>query len=193
MTALTASPHLRGILIAGALAATALVLAFVTFAMNGSAAHAGQSVVLPHHSLAARHAATKKAAAAKARAKTVARPNVHYAAAIQAGLPPAIAHALASSKTVVVQLTSSSDSIAQLAAQEAKAGAKLAGVGYLTVSVDTSSKTMQTLTRAIGSIQAAPETLVYTRPGTLFVTLNGYNDKTTVQQAAANAASSSAS
>ena len=193
---MTASPHLRGILIAGALAAVALALAFVTFAMNGSPAHAGSNVVLSRHALAAQHAAAEKkpaAGKAKAKSKPVAKPNVHYTAAIAAGLPPVVAHALATSKVAVVQLTSASDSISQLAAGEAKAGAKASGAAYVTISVDKDSSAMQTLTRTLGSLPSAPETLVYARPGTVFVTLTGYNDQTTVLQAATNAASSNAS
>ena len=190
-----ASPHLRGILIAGALAAVALALAFVTFAMNGSPAHAGSNVVLSRQILADRHAAAAKkpATAPKAKAKPAAKPNVHYTAAIAAGLPPVIAHALGTSKVAIVQLTSSSDSISQLAAEESKAGAKSGGAAYVTISVDKDSDAMQTLTRTLGSLPSAPETLVYARPGTLFVTLTGYNDQTTVLQAATNAASSNAS
>ena len=190
-----ASPHLRGILIAGALAAVALALAFVTFAMNGSPAHAGSNVVLSRQILADRHAAAAKkpAAAPKAKPKPAAKPNVHYTAAIAAGLPPVIAHALGTSKVAIVQLTSSSDSISQLAAEESKAGAKAGGATYVTISVDKDSDAMQTLTRTLGSLPSAPETLVYARPGNLFVTLTGYNDQTTVLQAATNAASSNAS
>lgn len=190
-----ASPHLRGILIAGALAVVALALAFVTFAMNGSPAHAGSNVVLSRQILADRHAAAAKkpAAAPKAKPKPAAKPNVHYTAAIAAGLPPVIAHALGTSKVAIVQLTSSSDSISQLAAEESKAGAKAGGATYVTISVDKDSDAMQTLTRTLGSLPSAPETLVYARPGTLFVTLTGYNDQTTVLQAATNAASSNAS
>ena len=190
-----ASPHLRGILIAGALAAVALALAFVTFAMNGSPAHAGSNVVLSRQILADRHAAAAKkpAATPKAKPKPAAKPNVHYTAAIAAGLPPVIAHALGTSKVAIVQLTSSSDSISQLAAEESKAGAKAGGATYVTISVDKDSDAMQTLTRTLGSLPSAPETLVYARPGTLFVTLTGYNDQTTVLQAATNAASSNAS
>jgi len=188
-----ASPHLRGILIAGALAAVALALAFVTFAMNGSPAHAGSNVVLSRQILADRHAAAAKKPATAPKAKPAAKPNVHYTAAIAAGLPPVIAHALGTSKVAIVQLTSSSDSISQLAAEESKAGAKAGGATYVTISVDKDSDAMQTLTRTLGSLPSAPETLVYARPGNLFVTLTGYNDQTTVLQAATNAASSNAS
>ncbi len=180
---------MRGIIIAGALAALAVALGFVTLAMNSSSAHAVSSVMLPHHVLASE----KHAAGVKPTAAPKPKVNRFFVAARGAGLPTAIAAGLGKSRVVIVQLTSSSDSIAKLAAEEAKDGAGLAGVPYVQLSVDTSSPAMQQLTRALGAIPTAPATLVYTRPSTVFVTLTGFNDRTTIQQAAANAAAPTAS
>jgi len=48
------------------------------------------------------------------------------------------------------------------------------------------------LTRLLGKLPIAPATLIYIRPATLYVTLPGFNDRTIIQQAAANANSPSA-
>jgi membrane-bound ClpP family serine protease len=213
----TASTHLRGIVIAGVLAAIALGLGFVTLAMNSSASHTSPpAVIVPpvHHHVAAlakRTVSSAKAKTVAAKAKTkpvvktkavvrtkvvvkpkpkpkpVVKPDPNYLAAVAAGLPKNLAHALAASSVVVVQLTSKTDPIAQLAAADARAGAKLAHVPYVTVSIDTNGGAVQALTRALGQLPDAPATIVYTRPTSVFVTLTGYNDRTIVQQAVANA------
>lgn len=190
-------------MIAGALAALALALGFVTLSMNQSASKATTHTVL---SLKQRHlasaqvtpaaqAAAKKAAAKKPVAKkpVVKKPNVNFTAALQAGLPRSIARALAARRAVVVVLTSSGDPIAKLAAEEAKTGATLAGAAFVRVDVDKDGGDVETMTRALGKLPVAPATLVYARPATLYVTLNGFNDRTTIQQAAENAASPSTS
>lgn len=226
---MTASTHLRGIVIAGVLAAIALGLGFVTMAMNQSSPHASPPVIVSHvhHHVAApskrtvSSAKTAKTAASKvavskvavskaakrvakapmkvkaeavkakpvvkAKPKPVAKPDSNYLAAVAGGLPKDIAHALAASPVVVVQLTSATDPIAELAAGDAQAGAKLAGAPYVKVSIDRNGGDVQALTRALGQLPDAPATFVYMRPGSIFVTLTGYNDRTVVEQAVANA------
>ena len=189
------SPHLRGIVIAGVLAAVALGLGFVTLAMNQSTSHASTNVVLP---LKDRHQPkpTVKAAALKTQPKAEpkakpkpAKPKVdpNFAAARAAGLPVVVARALAGSPVVVVQLTSAADPVAQIAADEAKSGAKLAGAAYVEISIDRDGGPVQTLTRLLGTLPDAPASLVYTRPGTASTTLTGFNDRTVVEQAVADA------
>jgi hypothetical protein len=198
------SGHLRGIVIAGVLAALALVLGFMTLAMNQPASSAATPHrVLPlklrhQRSALARTAARAKAkptasAAAPAKAKPVAkpkpkpRPNVNFLAAKKAGLPTSIARALASRPVAVVTLSSTDDPVARLATAEAKAGAALAGASFRLVSVDRDGGDVEVLTRLLGALPASPATLVYTRPATLLTTLPGFNDRTVVQQAAASA------
>jgi hypothetical protein len=188
------SPHLRGIVIAGVLAAVALALGFVTLAMNQTASQASTpKVIVPfkdrHHSTVAKKAAaaSKKTVAAKP-AKPKVDPN--YAAAIAAGLPPVVAKALAASPVAVVQLTSAADPVAQIAAGESKSGAALSGAAYVPVSVDRDGGAVEALTRALGTLPDAPASLVYVRPATLSVTLTGFNDRTVVEQAVADALAS---
>jgi hypothetical protein len=179
------SPHLRGIVIAGALAVVALALGFVTLAMNQSSSSAAPHTVL---SLKARHLASTKSA--KPTAKPVKRKplNVNLVAALKAGLPRSIARGLAAHRVTVVALSSSTDSVATLATRETEAGAHLGGASFVRVSVDHDGGDASALTALIGKLPAAPATLVYIRPGTLYVQMPGFNDKTTVQQAARNAA-----
>lgn len=186
------SPHLRGIVIAGVLAAVALGLGLVTLAMNQTASHASTTkVIVP---LKDRHhpkPAVTKAAAPKPKPKP-AKPKVdpNFAAARAAGLPVVVARALASSPVVVVQLTSAADPVAQIAADEAKSGAKLAGAAYVEVSIDRDGGPVEALTRMLGTLPDSPASLIYTRPGTASSTLTGFNDRTVVEQAVADAFSS---
>jgi hypothetical protein len=195
-----ASPHLRGIVIAGVLAAVALALGFVTMAMNQSSSHAASpKVIVPfkdrHKGVvakAAAKAAPAKAKAAKPAKVKPAKPKVdpNYAAAIAAGLPAVVAHGLASAPVVVVQLTSVSDPVAQLADAEARSAAQLAGAAYVEVSIDHDGGPVEKLTRLLGTLPDAPASLFYVRPGNAPLTLKGFNDRTVVEQAIADALSS---
>ena len=177
------SPHLRGIVIAGGLAVIALGLGFMTLVMNrpgGSAA--------PHTILSLKARGLSHAKPAKPVAKHRHKPlNANLVAALKAGLPHSIARGLASHRVTVVALTSSTDTVAALATRETEAGARLAGASFVRVSVDRDGGDASALTALIGKLPAAPATLVYVRPATLYAQIPGFNDKTTVQQAARNA------
>ena len=177
------SPHLRGIVIAGGLAVVALALGFMTLAMNSAGSSSAPHTIL---SLKARHLSTTKAAPD---AKHVKRkpPNADLVAALKAGLPRSIARGLEAHRVTVVALTSSTDTVATLATRETEAGARLAGASFVRVSVDRDGGDASALTALIGKLPTAPATLVYVRPGTLYAQIPGFNDKTTVQQAARNA------
>jgi hypothetical protein len=181
----TASVHARGLVIAGALAALALALGFVTLAMNQTASQAAPHVIVPlkdrHHSPGSVKAAKKTALAVKKKV-AVKRPDPNLVAALKAKLPRSVAEALAKRAVVVVELWSSSDPVGKLSAGEAQAGA-----GYVGVDVDADGGAAGVLTAALGKIQEAPAALVYTRPATLSITLPGFNDRTAVQQAVSTA------
>jgi hypothetical protein len=188
----TGSAHLRGIVIAGALAAVALALGFVTLAMNQTASKAAPPAIIPlhlrHHGTT--HSATTGAAKPKPKAakkKPVVHVNPNFTAALKAGLPRSVARALAAHPVAVVQLTSEGDQIAQLALGEARVGATLAGAGLVPVDVDGNGGAVEVLTQLLGKLPIAPATLVYIRPATLYFTLPGFNDRTIIQQAASNA------
>lgn len=195
---MTGSVHLRGIVIAGVLAAVALALGFVTLAMNQTASQAAPRTILPlkarHHTAVVRTTegvATKKAKAGKARAGKAragkAKPDPNFVAALQAGLPRSVARALAARPVVVVQLTSKSDPVAQLATGESKAGAAEAKASFVAVNVDSDGGDVEVLTRTLGQLPTAPAVLIYTRPARLVTTLPNFNDRTVVEQAAVSA------
>jgi hypothetical protein len=191
----TGSAHLRGIVIAGVLAAVALALGFVTLAMNQTASNAAAPAITPlklrHHAAAgSAAAATTKPHVVKAK-KPVVRIDRNFTAALKAGLPRSVARALAARPVAVVQFTSQGDEVAKLAFGEARAGAALAGASLVSVAVDGNGGAVEVLTRLLGKLPTAPATLVYIRPATLYVTLAGFNDRTVIQQAAANAAAPS--
>lgn len=178
------SPHLRGIVIAGALAVVALALGFVTLAMNQSSSSASPHTVL---SLKARHLATAKPAKPAAKPVKHKPLNAHLVAALKAGLPRSVASGLAAHRVTVVALTSSQDPVAALATRETEAGARLSGASFIRVSVDRDGGDASALTALLGKLPVAPATLIYVRPGTLYLQMAGFNDKTMVQQAALNA------
>jgi hypothetical protein len=187
----TVTPQLRAILLAGTLAALALVLGFMTLARNQADSSAGtvKAIVPLHLRAKAKPRAAAQAPAAKAvAAKPVAKPDANVAAALAAGLPRGIAVQLGAHRVVVVQLFSGSDEVDRLARDEAAAGAKDGGAGFVAVNVDRDNADAAALTRVLGSLPPAPASLVYVRPAALYVTLAGFNDHTTVRQAAANAA-----
>ncbi|HEY3183590.1 MAG TPA: hypothetical protein VGJ77_12185 [Gaiellaceae bacterium] len=186
---MTVTPQLKAIIIAGGLAALALVLGFFTLSMNQSSSSAAPAKILPlkeRHAAGTAKPAAKPTAKPRPRVKPKPKPNPNVVAALAAGLPKSVAVQLATKRAVVVMLFSSSDEVDDLARAEAASGAALAGAGFVAVDVD-ADKDSATLTRTLGTLPPAPAALVYTRPATLYVTLPGFNDRTTIQQAAANA------
>jgi hypothetical protein len=187
---MSASVHLRGLVIAGALAAVALALGFATLAMNQSSSSAAPQPIMRTT------AAVRPTPPAPAKShKAVVKPkplDANLVAALKAGLPRSVANALALHPVAVVTLTSAEDPIAALAVGEAHAGALLAGASFVEVSIDRDGGDASALTRLLGSLPVAPATLLYIRPSTLVITMLGFNDKTLVQQAALNAPSAPA-
>jgi hypothetical protein len=120
------------------------------------------------------------------------RPTVDVAAikaARDAGLPESLALALGRNRTVVVSLYDPYSQVDGTSFAEAKAGAALAGVGFVPLSV-LSQRDVGNLTQQLGLLPD-PGVLVYVRPGTLAAKITGFADKETVAQAAENAAPNS--
>jgi hypothetical protein len=139
-------------------------------------------------------AATKKHSAAKAtipkpttpaHPKAPGQPSV-VAAALKAGLPLPIARALGQHSVVVVSLYNPYSEVDGISFAEARAGAQLAGVGFVPLNV-LSKAEVSKLTGLLGLLPD-PGLLVYVRPGTLAIRISGFADKETVAQAAQNAA-----
>jgi hypothetical protein len=170
---MTAAPslHLRAILIAGALAATAVALGFYTL-VRQRPEPAAPPVVLPHHAKPAPGAPKQ---------------NASVAAALAAGLPKGVAAQFARHRVVVVALYSRAVAVDRMAAAEAHAGAARSRAGFVAVNVR-KGPAADKLTSAFG-VLSAPTTLVLARDayGAPVTTLDGFADRATVAQAARNA------
>jgi hypothetical protein len=126
----------------------------------------------------------KPAATAPAR-KAPVKPSA-VVAALAAGLPAPVATALGQHQTVVVSLYNPYSQVDGIAFAEARAGATLAGSGFVPLNV-LSKAQVGKLTEQLGLLPD-PGLLVYVRPATLVVKISGFADKETVAQAAQNAA-----
>ena len=148
-----------------------------------------------------RPAPVKKAAPAKAKTKApvakkaaakptpapvaVAKPKPAAPAVDDNGLPRILSAALGTHRVVVVGLYDPDSAVDRMALEEARAGAKAAGVGFVAVSVRAESQS-RPLVELLGALEN-PGILVYRRPDTLFARIGGFADSETVAQAAANA------
>jgi hypothetical protein len=117
--------------------------------------------------------------------KALERPSA-VIAAIAAGLPKAVAAELGRHSTVVVAVYNPYSEVDGIAFAEARAGARIAGVGFVGLNVLSQAQVGQ-LTQLLGLLPD-PGLLVYTRPGRLVSKISGFADKETVAQAAQNAA-----
>jgi hypothetical protein len=101
------------------------------------------------------------------------------------GLPIIIAQALRKQSVLVVALVVPGGELDRMTIAEARAGAKAAGVGFLTVNILKNS-VGRPLAQKLGVIQT-PTLVVYRRPATVFVRFHGFTDRDTVTQAATSA------
>ena len=190
------SPPVRIFALVAALAAVGGML-FVFTSGRGSAAEA--DLALPPVAAAAakpaKAPAVHKTAAAKAAAKATpattrapvkAAPKKVVPKLPPTGFPVAVDRALANHKVVVVSLVVPGSPIDELAAGEAKAGAKLGGAGYLALNVLNERVAHALLVKLDGPKE--PSVLVFKHTGEVALALEGFVDRETVAQAAANAA-----
>ena len=209
------SPRVRILAAALFVAVAALAAGFMLLGGSPGSSQAAVKVIKPLHpvnkaaKVAAKKATVKPTVKPKAKApakKTAkkpaqkfahksAKPKVPAGPAVIDGMPAALAHALASHAVVVVSLYAPRSSVDALATDEAKHGAALAGAGFVAFNV-ADEKIVSPLTSLLTGAQTAadrvldgPAVLVFQRPRTLFVRFNGFADRDTVAQAAANAAS----
>jgi hypothetical protein len=101
------------------------------------------------------------------------------------GLPLVLARTLAKHPVTVVALYDPAAAIDAMALAEARAGAAEVKAGFLALSIR-SEPHVRPLAQLLGVLES-PSVLVYERPNTLFVRLNGFSDRETIAQAAANA------
>jgi hypothetical protein len=145
----------------------------------------------PHAKAKAAVALAPPKAAGRAEAKAPKRRP-----AVVGGVPTPLAHALKHHSVVVVALVSPDSAVDRLTLAEAKAGATGAHAGFASISVARNAQ-VQALSTLVGAsvdpqnrLLDAPAVLVFQKPRTLYVRLNGYVDADTIEQAAINAASS---
>ncbi len=124
--------------------------------------------------------------------KVVAKPKAQTPAVID-GMPSALALALRAHPVVVVSLYTPDSSVDSVSTAEAKHGAQAAHVGFVAFNV-ADNKIVSPLSALLAGaptpadrVLDGPAVLVFERPNTLFVRFNGFADRDTVAQAAANA------
>jgi len=194
------NPRVRILAAAGFAAMLALLGGFMLLGGGGSASSAAVPVIKPLHPVK-KHVATTAAPKAKTPAKTprkvlakaAVKPKAH-APAVIGGMPSALALALRSHSVVVVSLYTPDSSVDAMATEEARHGAEVAHVGFVAFSV-ADEKVVSPLSSLLTGaptpadrVLDGPATLVFVRPNSLFVRLNGFADRDTIGQAAANAA-----
>lgn len=118
-------------------------------------------------------------------AVTQTRAAKQLSAGLDAGLPLPLAQALAANPRVVVAIYNPGSAVDGIAFAEARAGAALAGAGFVGLNV-LSQAQIGKLTEQLGLLPD-PAVLVFTRPAKLAAKLGGFVDKETVAQAASDA------
>lgn len=190
-------PRVRILAAAGFAAMLALLGGFMLLGGGGSSSSAAVPVIKPLHPVKKHVAATAtpkaKAPSKKVLAKARVKRKAHVPAVI-GGMPSALALALRSHSVVVVSLYTPDSSVDAMATEEARHGAEVAHVGFVAFSV-ADEKVVSPLTSLLTGaptpadrVLDGPATLVFIRPNSLFVRLNGFADRDTIAQAATNAA-----
>ena len=194
------NPRARILAAAGFAALLALLGGFMLLGGGGgSSSSAAVPVIKPLHPVkknvatsAGRKAQTTKKVTANAAVKTRAKPKVHAPAVIN-GMPSSLALALRSHAVVVVSLYTPGSSVDRMSTDEARRGAQVAHAGFVAFNVADEQVVSPLSSMLTGAPTPAdrvldgPAVLVFVRPNSLFVRLNGFADHDTVAQAAANA------
>jgi hypothetical protein len=187
------SPRVRILAAALGLAVLALAGGFLLLGRGQSSSSAAVNTIKPLHPVK-KHVATKpkaRPAPKKVAKKVTAKRKLP---AVINGMPAALALALNSHEIVVASLYTPGANVDAMATDEARHGAALAGAGFVAFDVG-DEKIVSPLTALLSTaptpadrVLDGPAVLVFQRPGSLFVRLNGFADRDTVAQAAANAA-----
>lgn len=198
---LTLSPQIKIIALVGVLAAVGLMASLTLLGGHSSSAtDAVTSVqrVPPRRSTATTPAKTAKTPATTP-AKTAAKPHVHAKPKprpkpvargnlVYSTLPSQLQYALSQHDVVVVSTYDPNADVDKIAAAEAYAGANDAKVGFLLVDVlDDAVAGRLTALLPGGGLLPDPGVLVYKAPGNIAFRFDGFVDRATVAQAAANA------
>jgi hypothetical protein len=201
----TISPQIKILVLVGALAAVGLGASLFLFghgssktAERAATTHARPASSTPTPATPRTHSTPVKTAPVfKHATKTHAVPRVHAKKAkpavfrgnrVYATLPQPLQWQLAHHKIVVVSLYNPSSDVDAISVAEAHAGALDAGAGFLLVSV-LDNKVAGILTALLpgGGLLPDPGVLIYRAPGNVAIRLDGFADRDSVAQAAANA------
>jgi hypothetical protein len=191
------NPRVRILAAAGFAAMLALLGGFMLLGGGGSSSSAAVPVIKPLHPVKKHVAATAAPKANPPSKKVLAKARVKRKAHVPAvigGMPSALALALRSHSVVVVSLYTPDSSVDAMSTEEARHGAGVAHAGFVAFSV-ADEKVVSPLTSLLTGaptpadrVLDGPATLVFIRPNSLFVRLNGFADRDTIAQAATNAA-----
>ena len=188
---------MRIVAAAAAVALLALVGGFLLLGGSTGSSSAAVKTIKPLHPVK-KHAAAAPKKKASATAKKIAtavnaKPTRKTPAVID-GMPGSLALALRSHSVVVVSLYTPGASVDSMATAEARHGAALAGAGFVSFNV-ADEKVVSPLSSLLTGaptpadrVLDGPAVLVFAQPRNLFVRFNGFADRDTVAQAAANAA-----
>jgi hypothetical protein len=202
---ITVSPQIRILALVGLLAALGLGASMMLFGRGGSktetqavttravvttvAPTTAKPSVTPSKPVSKPHVSTKHATKtpAKAHAKPH-KPAVFRGNRVYANLPAPLQWELAHHKVVVVSVYNPRSDVDAISVAEAHQGATDAKVGFLLVNV-LDNKVAGLLTALLpgGGLLPDPGVLVYRAPGDIALRLDGFNDRSTVAQAALNA------
>jgi hypothetical protein len=208
---LTLSPQIKIVALVGLLAAVGLMASLTLLGGHSSSGTNDVTSVqrLPHRNTAttpvrpattpaAKHTTTA-AKTATTPAKTAAKPHVHAKPKpkpkpvvrgnlVYSTLPSQLQYALSQNEIVVVSTYDPNADVDKIAAAEAYAGASDAKVGFLLVNVlDDAVAGRLTALLPGGGLLPDPGVLVYKAPGNIAFRFDGFVDRATVAQAAANA------
>jgi hypothetical protein len=138
--------------------------------------------------------AKPKPAAVKPKTKPVVVPTAPVLKPVEApkgdpvdanGLPLVLARTLGKHPVTVVAIYDPAAAIDTMALAEARAGAASVNAGFLALNIRNEPQ-VRPLAQLLGVLRS-PSVLVYERPNTLFVRLDGFSDRETIAQAAVNA------
>jgi hypothetical protein len=188
---------MRIVVAAAGVALLALVAGFLLLGGSPGSSSAAVKTIKPLHPVK-KHAGTaaeKKAPVKKVAAAVKAKPKAaRNTPAVIDGMPGSLALALRAHSVVVVSLYTPGASVDAMATAEARHGAALAGAGFVSFNV-ADDKVVSPLSSLLTGaptpadrVLDGPAVLVFERPSNLFVRFNGFADRDTVAQAAANAA-----
>jgi hypothetical protein len=179
----TISPPIRILAIVGVLAAVGLGI--VLFSHNRSASNDSS---LPPVTAVHTKPSTKPSTTptTKPVVKPAVTPTVKRRVVLLPSLPSTVAHALRSSKVVIVAVYAHGGNGDMAAVQQAREGAKAAHAGFALVNV-VNEKIARSLSAFGGDSVSPPAVLIVKRPGKIVNQFGGFTDSSIVEQAALNA------